>query len=143
MWIKVLLFYSANISRLTWLKEMPAASSRGSHGSKLRNSGCKRTISDLKQYKREWCKTVNVFPSKTIYFSPGLVWNSKQDIKVLVTAILRHICYLLNIREGKFSFSLPDDLTVEDFFSMTYIYDCVLHLFFKGNSGYYVSWMKC
>lgn len=39
----------------------------------LRNSGCKRTISDLKQYKREWCKTVNVFSSKIIYFTPGLV----------------------------------------------------------------------
>ena len=101
---------------------MPAASGRGSHGSKLRNSGCKRTISDLKQFKREWCKTVNVFSSKIIYFSPGLVWNSKQDIKVLVTAILRHICYLLNIREGKFSFSLPDDLTIEDFFFFNELY---------------------
>ena len=93
-------------------KEMRAASGRGSHGGKLRNSGCKRTISDLKQYKRKWCKTVNVFSSKIIYFSPRLVWHSKQDMKVLVTAILRHICYLLNIGEGKFSFSLPGDLSV-------------------------------
>ena len=37
-------------------------------------------------------------------------------MKVLVTVILRHICYLLNIREGKFSFSLPDDLTIRGFF---------------------------
>ena len=109
---------------------MAAASGRGSHGSKLRNSGSKRTISDLKQYKREWCKTVNVFPSKTIYFSPGLVWNSKQDIKVLVTAILRHICYLLNIREGKFSFSLPDDLTIEDFFFQWVIFMIVSCIYF-------------
>ena len=32
---------------------------------------------------------------------------------VLVTAISWHICYLLNI-EGKFYFSLPEDLTVKD-----------------------------
>lgn len=137
------MFYSAEYFKIDLAERDAAASGRGSHGSKLRNSGCKRTISDLKQYKREWCKTVNVFSSKIIYFIPGLVWNSKQDIKVIVTAILQHICYLLNIREGKFSFSLSDDLTVEDFFSMSYIYHCILHLFLKGNSGYYVSWMKC
>ena len=112
----LLFFYSTTFQDWPGWKEMAAASGRGSHGSKLRNSGCKRTISDLKQYKREWCKTVNVFSSKIIYFSPGSVWNSKRDMKVLVTAILRDICYLLNIREGNFCFSLPDDLTVKDFF---------------------------
>ena len=114
-------------------KEMAAASGRGSHSSKLRNSGCKRTISDLKQYKREWCKTVNVSSWKIIYFSPGLVWNFEQDMKVLVTVILRHICYLLNIGEGKFSLSLPQDLTVKDFFSMSYTFDSTLQLIFEGK----------
>ena len=33
-------------------------------------------------------------------------------MSVLVTAISRHICYLLNIG-GKFCFSLPEDLTVK------------------------------
>ena len=48
-------------------------------------------------------------------------------MKVLVTVILRHICYLLNIGEGKFSLSLPDDLTVKDFFSVSYTFDSTLH----------------
>ena len=64
-----------------------------------------------------------------MYFPPGLVWSSKQDMKVLVTEILQHICYLLNTAEGKFSFSLPGDLTVKGLFSISYIYDCILHLF--------------
>ena len=48
---------------------MAAASGRGSHGSKLRNSGSKRTISDLKQYKREWCKTERIFLENNIFQS--------------------------------------------------------------------------
>ena len=36
-------------------------------------------------------------------------------MSVLVTAIWRHICYLLNIG-GTFCFSLPEDLTVKDYF---------------------------
>ena len=38
-------------------------------------------------------------------------------MSVLVTAISRHICHLLNIGEGKFCFSLPEDLTVRDYFT--------------------------
>ena len=36
-------------------------------------------------------------------------------MNVLVTAISRHVRYLLNIG-GKSCFSLPDDLTVKDYF---------------------------
>ena len=54
-------------------------------------------------------------------------------MKVLVTVILRHICYLLNIGEGKFSLSLPQDLTVKDFFSMSYTFDSTLQLIFEGK----------
>ena len=39
-------------------------------------------------------------------------------MKVIVTAISRHICYLLNIGEGKFWFSLPDELTVKEVFDV-------------------------
>ena len=35
---------------------MADASGGGGHGGKRRNSGRKKTISDLKQYKREWFK---------------------------------------------------------------------------------------
>ena len=35
---------------------MAAASGRGGHGGKRRNSGRKKTISDLKQCKKEWFK---------------------------------------------------------------------------------------
>ena len=37
-------------------------------------------------------------------------------MNVLVTAISRHVRHLLNIGEGKSCFSLPDDLTVKDYF---------------------------
>lgn len=39
-------------------------------------------------------------------------------MNVLVTAISRHVRHLLNIAigEGKSCFSLPDDLTVKDYF---------------------------
>ena len=37
-------------------------------------------------------------------------------MNVLVTAISRHVCHLLNIGEGKSCFSLPDNLTVKDDF---------------------------
>ena len=49
-----------------------------------------------------------------------------------MTAILRHICYLLNTAEGKLSFSLPGDLTVKGFFPISYIYDSILHLFLNN-----------
>ena len=37
-------------------------------------------------------------------------------MNVLVTAISRRVRHLLNIGEGKSCFSLPDDLTVKDYF---------------------------
>ena len=37
-------------------------------------------------------------------------------MNVLVTAISRHVRYLLNIGEGKSCFSLPDNLIVKDYF---------------------------
>ena len=43
----------------------------------------------------------------------------------LVTAISRHICDLLNIREGKFCFSLPEDLSVKDYFCIFIIVPCL------------------
>ena len=45
-------------------------------------------------------------------------------MSVLVTAISRHICYLLNIG-GRFCFSLPEDLTVKDFFCIFMIVPCL------------------
>ena len=95
---------------------MAAASGRGGHGGKRRNSGRKKTISDLKQCKREWFKNLQRTFLEIIYFSRGLQRNSRQDVNVLVTAISRHVRYLLNIGEGKSCFSLPDDLTVKDYF---------------------------
>ena len=59
----------------------------------------KKTISDLKQCKREWFQTFNVLSSKIIYFSRGFQRNSRQDVNVLVAAISRHVRYLLNIGE--------------------------------------------
>ena len=93
-----------------------ADASGGGHGGKRRNSGRKRRISDLRSTKGSSLKTVNVFSSKIIYFSRGLVRSWRQDMGVVVTAISRHICYLLNIGEGKFWFSLPDELTVKKVF---------------------------
>ena len=95
---------------------MAAANGRCGHGSKRRNSGRKKTISDLKQCKREWFKNLQRTFLEIIYFSRGLQRNSRQDVNVLVTAISRHVRYLLNIGEGKSCFSLPDDLTVKDYF---------------------------
>ena len=66
--------------------------------------------------------------------------GSRQDTKVIVITISRHICYLLNIGEGKFWFSLPDELTVKKVFyvnKLSQIYDRTLCLFLKGNSAYY------
>ena len=37
-------------------------------------------------------------------------------MNVQVTAISQHTCYVSNIGEGKFCFSLPEDLTVKDYF---------------------------
>ena len=45
-------------------------------------------------------------------------------MSVPVTAISRHICYLLNIG-GKFCFSLPEDLTVKDYFCIFMIVPCL------------------
>ena len=95
---------------------MAAASGRCGHGGKRRNSGRKKTISDLKQCKREWFKNLQRTFLEIIYFSRGLQRNSRQDVNVLVTAISRHVRHLLNIGEGKSCFSLPDDLTVKDYF---------------------------
>ena len=97
-------------------KKMAAASGRGGHGGKRRNSGRKKTISDLKQCKKEWFKNLQRTFLEIIYFSRGLQRNSRQDVNVLVTAISRHVRHLLNIGEGKSCFSLPDDLTVKDHF---------------------------
>ena len=41
-----------------------------------------------------------------------------------MTAISQHICYLLNIG-GKFCFSLPEDLTVKDYFCKSMIVPCL------------------
>ena len=97
---------------------MAAASGGGGHGGKRRNSGRKKkkTISDLKKCKREWSKNLQRTFLEIIYFSHGLQRNSRQDVNVLVTAISRHVCHLLNIGEGKSCFSLPDNLTVKDDF---------------------------
>ena len=95
---------------------MAAASGRCGHGGKRRNSGRKKTISDLKQCKREWFTNLQRPFLEIIYFSRGLQRNSRQDVNVLVTAISRHVRHLLNIGEGKSCFSLPDDLTVKDYF---------------------------
>ena len=46
-------------------------------------------------------------------------------MNVLVTAISRHICYLLNIGLGMFCFSLPEDLTVKDYFCILMIVPCL------------------
>ena len=86
-------------------KKMAAARGRGGHGGKRRNSGRKKTISDLKQCKREWFKNLQRTLLEIIYFSRGLQRNSRQDVNVLVTAISRHVRYLLNIGEGKSCFS--------------------------------------
>ena len=95
---------------------MAAASGRGGHGGKRRNSGRKKTISDLKQCKREWFKNLQRTFLEIIYFSRSLQRNSRQDVNVLVTAISRHVRHLLNIGEGKSCSSLPVDLTVKDYF---------------------------
>ena len=65
----------------------------------------KKTISDVKQCKREWFKNLQRTFLEIIYFSRGLQRNSRQDVNVLVTAISRHVRYLLNIGEGKSCFS--------------------------------------
>ena len=91
---------------------MAAASGRGSQ----KNSGRKKTISDLKQFKREWFKNFRRTFLEIIYLSRGLQRNLRQDVNVLVTAISRHFCHLLNIGEGKSCFSLPDDLSVKYYF---------------------------
>ena len=73
--------------------------------------------------KESGLKIFNVLSSKTIiYFSRDLQRNLKQDVNVLVTAISRHVRYLLNIGEGKSCFSLPDDLTVKDYFCQWVIF---------------------
>ena len=135
----------------TWLqdwpgwKKMAAASGRGSQ----RNSGRKKTISDLKQCKREWFKNFQRTFLEIIYFSRGLQRNLRQDVNVLVTAISRHFCHLLNIGEGKSCFSLPDDLTVKDYFvNESYLWLYLWHLHEdrqktkvkpRCNDAYYVS----
>ena len=44
------------------------------------NSGRKRTISDVKHYKRDWFKRhKRVFLERIRYSSRGLVWNWRQD----------------------------------------------------------------
>ena len=79
--------------------------------------------------KESGLKTFNVLSSKIIYFSRGLQRNSRLDVNVLVTAISRHVRYLLNIGEGKSCFSLPDDLTVKDYFvNESYLWSYLWHL---------------
>ena len=108
---------------------MAAASGRGGHGGKRKNSGRKKTISDLKQCKREWFRNLQRTFLEIIYFSRGLQRNLRQDVNVLVTAISRHVCHLLNIGEGKSCFSLPDDLTVKDYFvNESYLWSYLWHL---------------
>ena len=66
---------------------MAAASGRGGHGGKRRNSGRKKTISDLKQCKREWFKNLqrtflenNIFQSwLTAKFEAGCECSSDSD----------------------------------------------------------------
>ena len=104
---------------------MAAASGFGGHRGKPRNSGRNKTISALKQYKLKWFKNRRrIFREKKLYFSRALQQNRRQDMSFLVTAISRHICYLLNIR-GKFCFSLPEDLTVKDDFCILMIVPCL------------------
>ena len=45
-------------------------------------------------------------------------------MSVPVTVISRHICYLLNIG-GKFCFSLPENLTIKDYFCIFMIVPCL------------------
>ena len=45
-------------------------------------------------------------------------------MSVLATAISQDICYLLNIG-GKFCFSLPEDLTVKEYFCIFMIVPCL------------------
>ena len=84
------------------------------HGNKQRNSGHKKTISELKQYKLQWFKNRRrIFGEKNI-FQSWLGAKYEAGYECLVTAISRHFCYLLNIR-GKFCFSLLEDITVKDY----------------------------
>ena len=90
---------------------------RAGYGSKRRNSGRKKTISDLKQCKREW---FNNFQRTFLENNMLQSWlTAKFELNVLVTAISRHVRDLLNIGEGKSCFSLPEDLTVKDYFCYT------------------------
>ena len=94
---------------------MAAASGRGGQ----RNSGRKKNDfwpETVQKVKREWFKDHQRTFLEIIYFSRGLQRHSRQDVNVLMTAISRHVRHLLNIGEGKSCFSLPDDLTVKDYF---------------------------
>ena len=83
----------------------------------------------VQKVKREWFKDLQRTFLEIIYFSRGLQRNSRQDVNVLVTAISRHVRHLLNIGEGKTCFSLPDDLTVKDYFvNESYLWLYLWHL---------------
>ena len=108
-----------NISRLIRLKKDGGCKWLGGHSGKQRNSGRKKEkIFDLKQYKLEWIKNRRrIFSEKKYISIVACSKNTGQDMSVLVTAISRHICYLLNIG-GKFLFPLPEYLTVKDHFCL-------------------------
>ena len=105
-------FFKIDPAEKWWRLQVAEAAMAVNEGTRV----AKKTISDLKQCKREWFKNLQRTFLEIIYFSRGLQRNSRQDVNVLVTAISRHVRHLLNIGEGKSCFSLPDDLTVKDYF---------------------------
>ena len=64
----------------------------------------------LKTTSKNGLNPTNVFVWKTEYFSRSLKKNSRQDMQLVATVSLLHICCHLNIEESKFCFSLRDDL---------------------------------
>ena len=105
-------YFEIDPAKKRWRLQVAEAAMAVNEGTRV----AKKTISDLKQCKREWFKNLQRTFLEIIYFSRGLQRNSRQDVNVLVTAISRHVRHLLNIGEGKSCFSLPDDLTVKDYF---------------------------
>ena len=105
-------FFKIDLAKKRWRLQVAEAAMAVNEGTRV----AKKTISDLKQCKREWFENLQRTFLEIIYFSRSLQRISRQGVNVLVTAILRHFRHLLNIGEGKSCFSLPDDLTVKDYF---------------------------
>ena len=72
---------------------MVATSYGAGHGGKRSNSGLKRTISDLKQCKKDWFKRhKRIFLKDKIFQSWLGVKLEAGYVKVPATAISGHIC---------------------------------------------------